>query len=33
VRSAFSWERIGADMADVYRWLCGRGDKPGCVET
>ncbi len=27
----YSWERIAADMADVYRWCLGRGDRPACV--
>jgi glycosyltransferase involved in cell wall biosynthesis len=31
VREAFSWDRIGRQMADVYRWVLGRGNQPDCV--
>jgi glycosyltransferase involved in cell wall biosynthesis len=31
VREAFSWDSIGRQMADVYRWVLGRGNQPGCV--
>jgi len=27
----FAWERIAADMLDVYRWCTGQGNRPGCV--
>jgi glycosyltransferase involved in cell wall biosynthesis len=27
----FSWNRVGADMAGVYRWLDNRSPKPDCV--
>ena len=27
----FAWERIAADMLDVYRWCAGQGNRPGCV--
>jgi glycosyltransferase involved in cell wall biosynthesis len=28
---AFSWDRVGADMLDVYRWLAGRDELPATV--
>ena len=28
-----SWEAIGRQMASVYRWLCGQGERPPCVRT
>jgi glycosyltransferase involved in cell wall biosynthesis len=28
---AFSWDSIGARMADVYRWLALGGAPPSCV--
>lgn len=28
----FSWDRIACQMADVYRWLLGRGSRPATVE-
>jgi glycosyltransferase involved in cell wall biosynthesis len=31
VREAFSWDSIGGQMADVYRWVLGRGTQPSCV--
>lgn len=31
VTNAFSWDRIGEEMARVYRWLCLGSSKPGCV--
>src|SRR5262249_27691228 len=31
VKQAFSWDAIGRDMADVYRWVLGQGPRPGCV--
>jgi glycosyltransferase involved in cell wall biosynthesis len=31
VREAFSWDSIGRQMADVYRWVLGRGNQAGCV--
>jgi glycosyltransferase involved in cell wall biosynthesis len=27
----FHWEKIAAEMADVYRWLCSKGPMPNCV--
>lgn len=30
-RSCFSWEKIGRDMASVYRWIINRGAVPDCV--
>ena len=32
VRERFSWERIGLEMARVYDWVLGQGDKPDCVQ-
>jgi poly(glycerol-phosphate) alpha-glucosyltransferase len=32
VRSRFSWPKIAAQMVDVYEWVLGQGDKPGCVK-
>ena len=32
VRERFAWERIGLEMARVYDWVLGQGDKPGCVQ-
>jgi glycosyltransferase involved in cell wall biosynthesis len=31
VHEAFSWDRIGHQMADLYRWVLGRGSQPGCI--
>jgi glycosyltransferase involved in cell wall biosynthesis len=31
VRQAFSWDSIGGQMVNVYRWLVGRGTQPSCV--
>ena len=31
-RARFSWERIGLEMARVYDWILGYGDKPDCVQ-
>ena len=28
----FTWSRAASLMADVYRWILGRGDRPDCVE-
>jgi glycosyltransferase involved in cell wall biosynthesis len=28
----FSWDRVGRDMLDVYRWLALRGKPPGAVQ-
>jgi len=27
----FSWERIGQDMVDAYRWISLGGDRPASV--
>jgi glycosyltransferase involved in cell wall biosynthesis len=27
----YAWERVGKEMAAVYAWLTGRGDRPMCV--
>lgn len=29
----FGWNRIAAQMAEVYSWCLGRGEKPDCVVT
>ncbi|GIW56238.1 MAG: hypothetical protein KatS3mg082_2642 [Nitrospiraceae bacterium] len=29
----YSWEAIGRQMALVYRWLLGEGERPSCVRT
>jgi glycosyltransferase involved in cell wall biosynthesis len=29
--SEYSWSRIAADTAQIYRWVLGSGEKPGCV--
>jgi glycosyltransferase involved in cell wall biosynthesis len=29
----FSWNAIGLEMANVYRWLCGQGDRPASVRV
>jgi poly(glycerol-phosphate) alpha-glucosyltransferase len=29
----FSWRVIGAKMAEVYRWVAGRGPWPSCVSA
>lgn len=31
VDGRFAWPVVAGQLADVYRWLTGRGDKPGCV--
>ncbi len=31
VREKFNWGDIGAQMAEVYAWLLGRGSRPSCV--
>jgi glycosyltransferase involved in cell wall biosynthesis len=31
VKEAFSWDAIGRDMVDVYRWVLGQGPRPACV--
>lgn len=33
VAERFSWDRIGRDLAAVYRWLAGHGPIPACVVT
>ena len=29
----YSWDRIAADMTNVYRWCAGNGEMPDCVEN
>ena len=29
----YSWEAVARQMASVYRWLCGQGERPPCVRT
>lgn len=31
VRNAFSWDRIGSQMAEVYAWILGRAERPPFV--
>lgn len=31
VKRAYSWDRIGQEMAEIYRWLCLGQNKPDCV--
>lgn len=33
VEARFGWDTIGDRMADVYRWACGGGAAPACVEA
>jgi glycosyltransferase involved in cell wall biosynthesis len=32
VQRKYSWERVGREMAAVYRWILSGGPKPECVE-
>ncbi len=32
VEERFTWDRVAAEMASVYRWALRRGPKPDCVE-
>jgi glycosyltransferase involved in cell wall biosynthesis len=32
-RTRFSWERIGLEMARVYDWVLGQGERPDCVQS
>jgi poly(glycerol-phosphate) alpha-glucosyltransferase len=31
VMSSYTWPRIAAQMLEVYRWLLGEAERPGCV--
>lgn len=31
IEKDFSWDSIGRDMSEVYRWLLGRAERPPCV--
>lgn len=31
VTDRFTWDRVGRNFADVYKWLAGRGARPDCV--
>ena len=31
VEQRFTWGQVGTEMAAVYRWVLGQGDKPDCV--
>ncbi len=31
VERTYSWARVAAEMASVYAWLLGRGERPACV--
>ena len=33
VEEKYSWDHLAGQMADVYRWLVGRGLQPACVRT
>ena len=33
VQRRFAWPRLGAEMASVYAWVLGRGERPSCVQT
>jgi glycosyltransferase involved in cell wall biosynthesis len=33
VQQEFSWDRIARETAQVYSWLCNRGDRPDCVKV
>lgn len=33
VERQFTWSRIGAEMAEVYRWVLGQAPQPECVRT
>lgn len=32
VQQNFTWRRVAEQMADVYRWMCGDGAEPSCVQ-
>lgn len=32
IESKYAWRQMAAQMADVYAWVLGEGEKPGCVE-
>ena len=27
----FSWDRVGSDMLEAYRWIDGSGDRPATI--
>jgi glycosyltransferase involved in cell wall biosynthesis len=31
IERRYTWDRIGAQIVEVYEWLLGRGNQPGCV--
>jgi poly(glycerol-phosphate) alpha-glucosyltransferase len=31
VEERFTWDKVAAQMEDVYAWMLGGGEKPGCV--
>ena len=31
VESQFTWPYVGSQMCEVYRWVLGQGERPGCV--
>ena len=33
VEKQFTWSRVGLAMAEVYRWVLGRGPRPDCIRT
>jgi poly(glycerol-phosphate) alpha-glucosyltransferase len=32
VEARFSWPRVAAAMAEVYRWVAGGGPRPACID-
>ena len=32
VREQFAWSVLGGEMAGLYRWILGGGDRPRCLE-
>jgi glycosyltransferase involved in cell wall biosynthesis len=31
VEKQFTWESVASQMKEVYAWMLGEGEKPGCV--
>jgi poly(glycerol-phosphate) alpha-glucosyltransferase len=31
VEERFTWDKVAAQMKEVYAWMLGAGEKPGCV--
>ena len=32
VEAHYAWSKVAEKMADVYRWVCGQGEKPACIQ-